>query len=351
MDMLDFLKTHTCSGISALRHTAKCGAIGVDMADDAVKIAQLMANEKTINLIAGGSKNRPMNIEPGSADWQRWAIQTLGELTAKVQFRSREIIAAMPAREVVIEHTKMPKVKDEVGKVKRPSWAPERKLEDAIASKVIQKLPFESHDAVMRYIPAEEDNILVIGVERKIVDRHLAIYEHTNMQVKSIAIWPSALATTYAKFFGRRKSDAAAVVMLIDIDRNSTNVVICRHENLLFARSIPIGVKQLHKAVEPDKSYMQSRNEEMVTRLVLELTACKRQFASMYNSAQIERLIFLSGRFVDRIIYETIAKQLEMPAQMGNCLAAVEINDPCDVGIDRRECKLNWSTAFGLSLS
>ena len=119
--MLDFLKTHTYSGISALRRAAKCGAIGVDMADDAVKIAQLMANEKSINLIAGGSKNRPMNIEPGSADWQRWAIQTLGELTAKVQFRSREIIAAMPAREVVVEHTKMPKAKE---RLKDPAGHP-----------------------------------------------------------------------------------------------------------------------------------------------------------------------------------------------------------------------------------
>jgi Tfp pilus assembly PilM family ATPase len=351
MDMLEFLKNQTYSSISALRRAAKCCAIGVDMADDALKIAQLMADEKTIKLIAGGSKNRPMNVEPGSADWQRWAIQALSELTAKVEFRGKDIIAAMPAREVFIEYTKMPKVKDEAGKVKRPSWAPERKLEDAIVSKTKQKLPFEPHDAVIRYIPTEEDNVLVMAVERKIVDRHLAIYENTNMQVKSIAIWPAALATTYVKFFGRRKSDTAAVVMLIDIDRNATNVVICRHKNLLFARSIPIGVKQLSKAAEPDKTYVQSRNEEMVTRLVLELTACKRQFYSMHKNAQIERLIFLAGRFVDRIIYETIAKQLEMPAQMGNCLAAVEIDDPCSVGIDRRECKLNWSTAFGLSLS
>ncbi|UCC23334.1 MAG: pilus assembly protein PilM [Planctomycetota bacterium] len=349
--MLEFLKNHTNLGISALRRAAKCSAIGVDMADDAVKIAQLMADEKTIKLVAGGSKNRPMSIEPSSADWQRWAIQALGELTTKVQFRSREIIAAMPAREVFIEHAKMPKVKDEPGKVKRPSWAPERKLEDAIFAKVKQKLPFGPHDAVIRYIPTEEDNVLVMAVEREIVDRHLAIYENTDLQVKSIAIWPTALVTTYTGFFGRRKSDIAAVVMLIDIDGDSTNVVICRHKNLLFARSIPIGVKQLSKAVEPDRSYVHVRNEEMVTRLVLELTACKRQFYSIYGNAQIERLIFLSGRFVDRVIYETIAKQLEMPAQMGNCLAAVEIDDPCSVGIDRRECKLNWSTAFGLSLS
>jgi len=85
--------------------------------------------------------------------------------------------------------------------------------------------------------------------------------------------------------------------------------------------------------------------------LVLELTACRRYFGSMYKEVRIERLIFLSGQAVDKDIYATIAKQLEMPAQMGDCLRAVEIADPCGSGINRRGFQLSWATAFGLSLS
>jgi hypothetical protein len=40
-----------------------------------------------------------------------------------------------------------------------------------------------------------------------------------------------------------------------------------------------------------------------------------------------------------------------MPAQIGNCLAAVEIEDSRHSGMDRRDCQVNWATAFGLSLS
>ncbi len=95
----------------------------------------------------------------------------------------------------------------------------------------------------------------------------------------------------------------------------------------------------------------------------MELTACKRQFGLIYRDAQIERLIFLSGQSGCKDIYAKIAKQLEMPAQMGDCLAAVEIAKSCrlsrddnsqgDVGnnIDRRDHHLNWAVAFGLSLS
>jgi hypothetical protein len=70
-------------------------------------------------------------------------------------------------------------------------------------------------------------------------------------------------------------------------------------------------------------------------------------------------LIFLSNRAADRNIYEKIAQKLEMPAQIGDCLAAVNMNDASGNDkeqqsgnpIDRRDCQMNWSVAFGLSLS
>jgi type IV pilus assembly protein PilM len=327
IDMFGFLKNHSF-------------AIGVDIGDDGLKLAQLANNGKGTVLVAGVSENRPEGIMPATVAWQKWAIETICQLTSNGHFRGREVIAAIPATEVFIDHIKMPKIND-------------GKLEDAVFSKIKQKLPFEpvKENTMIKYIPAEEDNVLVMATERKVIDRHLAIYEQANLQIKSIGVWPMALANCYASFFGRRESDIKAVVMLLDIEPNCTNVVISRHRNLLFARSISIGAKHLG-------------DEKMVTRLMLELTACRRQFGSMLLSAQIERLIFLSGRAVDRDVCAAIAKQLEMPAQIGDCLTAVETdglhrftggpeheNGRSRTLIDRRDCRISWATAFGLSLS
>ena len=46
----------------------------------------------------------------------------------------------------------------------------------------------------------------------------------------------------------------------------------------------------------------------------------------------------------------TIAKQLEMPTQIGNCLRAVNLEDCENAYFDRREDNINWTNAFGLSL-
>ncbi len=315
-------------------------SIGVDIGDDCLKLVQLGDNGKGISLIAGSSENLPEDLKPGSSNWQRWAIDTIRQLSTLGDFQGKEVIAAMPSRELFIDQMKMPK-------------ADESKLDDVIFSKIKQRLPFEpiQENTLMKYIEMEGDNVLVMATERKIIDRHLAIYEKAGLAIKSIGVWPAALANCYTRFFGRRKTDLEVIVMLVCIEAKSTNVVICRHKNLLFARSISIGLSELG-------------NKKGVNRLVLELTVCRRHFASMYPRAQIERLIFLSGQNVDKDMCVTIAKQLEIPAQMGDCLAAVEITDARRLGgdckgdkgssgtpIDRRNCQVNWTMAFGLSLS
>lgn len=313
--------------------------IGIDLGHGSLKLAQLGNNGIGTTLLAGNSKSTPEDMQPGSSSWQKWAIETIRLLTTYGHFHGKDVIAAMPTSDVFIDHMKMPKVKS-------------GNVQDTLFAKIKQKLPFESleENTMMQYIPTEEDNVLIMATERRMIDRHLAIYEEAGLSIKSIGVWPAALVSCYVKFFGRRKSDLESVVMLICVEADCTNVVICRHSRLLLARSLPIGAEKLD-------------DEQAAKRLVMELTACKRQFGLIYRSAQIERLIFLSGQSVCRDIYATIARQLEMPAQMGDCLAAVEIDKSCRITrndyarqelgdqIDRRDHHLNWAVAFGLSLS
>ena len=312
-------------------------SIGVNVGNDCLRLVQLAGNGQGLKLVAGRSKDRPDDVRPGSAGWQRWAIQTIRLFTANADFSGRDVIAAIPPGDLFIDHIRVSKAND-------------GKLEEVAFAKIKPKLPFEpvKENLMIKCIRTTDENVVVMVAERKIIDRHLAIYEAANLHIKTIAVWPLALINCYTRFFGRRKSDLEAVVMLICIEEDRTNVVICRHKNLLFAHSISIGAKQF--------------DDGAVTRLVLELTGCRRQFSSIHRDAQIERLIFLTGRAVERDTCATIAKQLEMPAQTGDCLAAVQITDPYRLGIDRRsgpleettpspKQQLNWATAFGLSLS
>ncbi|MEJ2705662.1 MAG: hypothetical protein P8Z79_24765, partial [Sedimentisphaerales bacterium] len=192
-------------------------SIGVDVGYDDVKLAQLGSNGHGLMLIAGNSKGRPKDIRPNSLDWQKWAIETMHLMTSYGDFRGREIVAAMPVNDVFIDHIKKPKAEG-------------RKLDEAIFTKIKQKLPFESlrENTMMQCIPTEEDNVIVLAAERKIINRHLAMYEEAGLDIKSLCVWPVAMANCYVRFFGRRRTDLESVVMLICIEPDCTNVVVCR---------------------------------------------------------------------------------------------------------------------------
>jgi Tfp pilus assembly PilM family ATPase len=299
----------------------------VDLGNDCLRLAQLANGSEDTLLIAGQYVNRPADITAGTARWQRWAIDVMREAAHQGYFKGKDVVAALPPGEVFIDHLRWPKKFD-------------GKIDDALFAKIRQKLPFEPHqkNTLIKYVPTEQDNIMVLATERKVVERHLAIYERAGLTLKSIGVWPVALAGCYARFFGRRKTDMDSIVLLLDIQPDCTNAVICRHKTPLFARSIPMGTRQL-------------KEDKPIGRLVMELTACRREFLSLYKNMQVERLIFLSGLAVDPDIYRTIAKQLEVQAQMGDCMAAIQMIDSDRFGLDRRNGKVSWALAFGLSLS
>jgi Tfp pilus assembly PilM family ATPase len=302
-------------------------AIGVDLSGAGLAVAQLANGKQETVLVAGSRLSRPKDIRPGSPQWQRWAIDALGKATADKSFHGRNVTGTLPAADVFIDHIKCPK----------PSKG---SLEGAIFSKIKQRLPFNAvpQNTLIKYVPAEQDILMVLATERAIVERHLAIYERAGMKLGSLVAWPVALAHCYVRFFGKRTADVNEVVMLLDIRADCTDLVVCRHDHPLFARSIPIGGHGIKAG-------------NALNRLVLELTGARQLFQSMYRNVPIERLVFLSGPTVEQSTCKTLASQLQIRAQLGDCYEAAAKQDGKTPPESTAEERGSWALAFGLSLS
>jgi len=128
--------------------------------------------------------------------------------------------------------------------------------------------------------------------------------------------------------------------LLIEVGTHHTNIIICKYSELLFARVIHIGMEQIIQG-------------QMSDRLISEIDACVRYFESNSGQCKVQRMVFFSDRNVNMAVCEKIAefaKSLQVPAQIGDVLAAIGIENEGHVAIDRRGPKLNWTMAFGLSL-
>ena len=317
--MLTFLKKHVYPA-------------GIDVTVDGLKVAQLAFDGTYRYIQATGFEQMPEDIQYGTADWQKWVATTVKKIIKSGAFKGSNVITAMLPQDVFIDEVKVPRTA-----IAEP--------EEAAFKKVSAKLPFDPQQAMIQYIVVDlgintdQVNVLVLATGRQVVERHLAIYEKAGLDIKGIAVWPLVMANTYVKFFSRRQSEASVIAMLVDVTADTSKIIICRGSDLLFARAIPVGFLEINQG-------------QMVQRLVSEMEACCHYFESLAKSAHIERLLFLSGRSVDASFCDKMAEfaaKMQIPAQIGDVLAAVESKERS--AVDRRECSVDWTTAFGLSLS
>jgi len=308
---------------------------GIDLSSDYLKVAQLGVKDKGVYLNAAVIKSRPEEIKFGSGDWQRWVVDTAKKILSRGGFSGKGVVASIPSENIFVDHIRVKCRPDDAG------------LQKAAFKIIANKLPFDSSEAMINYVVAgssdngRETDVVVIAAERKIVDRQLAIYEKAGLEIKGISVWPLAMVTSYVKFFGKRQVDADAISMLIDVEVNHSKIVIARDADLLFARMIPFGSRHLSSDVASAK-------------FVSEAEACCRYFESFSRSQQVARLVFFTGSSVDEAIcgeVSKLAERLQIPAQIGDVVAAVDAGCSSDISVDRQGRQIDWSIAFGLSLS
>jgi len=299
--------------------------IGVDMGDDALTLVQMANGGNIVRMHASVSVERPESIEPGSSSWQKWAIEILAKSVAYGRFRGKKVVATMPAREVFIDTIKMPKV-------------PEGELQNALLNHLAPKLRIAPEDVLMEHIKVDKDNILVMATDKTKLYKHLAIYDKARLKVASVSIWPVAVLKAYSHLWAKRKGQNDEPVMLLDIAKSYTNIIICDSANLYFAHSAPVGANNLDI-------------DRMVDLLNSEMDMCRVRFRSTYKRPPINRIIFVSGHAVDKDVYTEIAKRAQMSAQIGDCFEAIGAVKPDQAGSENRASRANWMTAMGLSLS
>ena len=318
-------------------NTKKLCPIGVDLGSGYLRMAQVGMNGRQAYLHAAGLRAKPADIPARTPAWQRWAIDTVKQICQEAPFKGRSIITSLPSDDVFIDPIR----------VSRTSL---NKLSELIPQKLQKRLPFPAENALFQHIVAENGstekpasemvNVLAIATAREAIDRHLAIYERAQLDVSGISIWPMAMIRSFTTFFCRRENEQAHVAILLDVGTNHTNVVITRGSDLLFARVMSIGYRQLEQG-------------QMVQRLFSEIDACIRYFEENGKDLRIERMIFLAGCGTTPALCEKVAElaqRMQVPAQIGDVLNAIEINQGPECLVDRRNSKVDWATTFGLSL-
>ena len=301
-------------------------AIGIDTAGEGLHLVQLNGLEAGAQVLELAFHPRPEHIQSGTAAWQHWGVSALQAITKQGAFKSKAARGVISASQMIVETVEKAKLKD-------------AKFLDTMVQRIKPRIESEctKDTLVIKDLPIDHTYTLVMVTDKEWVNRYLATYEKAGLQIEALYTWPEALNRCYCRFFGRRETDRKATVMLLDVRRDYTHAVICRHDKIFFARRLSVGVEAL-------------TSHKMLDRLTIEIGTCRRDFEMLYSDVTLERLVFLSGASVPNEVYMAIAQELEMPAQVGDCLNAVAQTKLVVKQKEFNQTSGSWASAFGVCL-
>jgi type IV pilus assembly protein PilM len=89
---------------------------------------------------------------------------------------------------------------------------------------------------------------------------------------------------------------------------------------------------------------------EPLQNMADELTQCLRYYESVFRNQSVERAIFVGGQAYDKALCQSLAKRLNLPAQIGDPLLRIERSPVADAALEQRQPQPDWAVAVGLSL-
>jgi type IV pilus assembly protein PilM len=342
--------------------------IGVDIGSSSVKLAQLKHADGEMELLAAGVAEVAHRDRDDLSRRLNSLAQGIREVLRSQPFRGRAAVLSLPAEDTVVRHVRVPKL-------------PPKEMARAVEWELQGKLPYAVKEAVVRHVVSGEafgegdakQEVIVVAAARRTLDAYLGMARRAKLDVVGVNVEPCAIVECFGRLF-RRSSDAARPILFIDLGAASTQVVLSHGNRIVFARNLAKGGDDLDQAIAQDVGVaveqahairqgllngdMQPQQEEKLYAILAEpmdaladeITKCLRYYESIFRNRSIERAIFIGGQAGDKRLCQSLAKRLDLPAQVGDPLVRVKRPTQGHVGLDQRRPQPRWTVAIGLSI-
>jgi type IV pilus assembly protein PilM len=369
-------------------------------------MAQVQVVDGEHRLTAAASADVPSHVRNNSAAKLAWFAETARDLLSQGGFKGNSAVLGLPASMLLIQHLRMPKLDEETLRKTLPFEARGKLPVDPGACLLRHII---AGDIFSDQEPKTE--VILMAAAREFVNQFLDAASRARLDVTGMNVEPKAMIDCFAHVY-RRKIDRETTSCFVDIGALATRAIIARGDEVLFARSIPFGGDHFTRAVaaamsltfedakllriqsaaqspaderseprqvekppveqsfallgaasppsepvkpthrDPRHVQVEQACGEPLTRLIEELSLCRRYHESTFPNRPVDRLIFIGGEARQRWLCQRIARQMQLAAQIGDPM--VRMNRTTEVGIesgiDRRHPQPGWAVALGLTM-
>jgi type IV pilus assembly protein PilM len=344
--------------------------IGLDLGSSSLKMAQIENSDNKLELMAAKSVEIPLKYHDDPS--RRLGIQAekIRHLMKSGGFKGQKAILSLPAAFTSIRQVKIP-------------MSMADNVDEAIKTELNGQLPYSVEDAVIRHYPVgkaydngEEMQVrFVVASSRSNVDACLNMANHAKLDVVGVDIEACAIVECFTRLLSQ-DTNGSQTTLFIDIGWTGTQVVLTHGQKLVFVRNLPVGGLNLDQTVADalkipieqacrirrkmlnDKNDSEAENDLFrlldvrIAEIAEEIIKCLRYHESVFTDRAIQRVIFVGGQAYNSRLCESIAKRLNLPAQVGDPMAGIKWaqEGQWDTELDQQKPNPSWAVAVGLSL-
>jgi type IV pilus assembly protein PilM len=387
---------------------SRVSPIGVDFGGGSMKVAQLDLTGDRPRLIAAAMEPMPEGFEGDEHDRLRLQASSLPRLLKGLGFKGKRAVGSLGSWSTIAQPIRVAGKKGEIG-------------EDVILGELARMTGEDPFALVARWWHVgaagkpgtKETDVVCVACPRRMVDEHIEAIRSARLDPVALHAEHVALVRAFDPIT-RRTTDHDLSSLYVDIGATTTKVVIARGRDLLFARTVDVGTRDMDvgamesseacgpsgpgtthepepepaEPLDPDRPLMapgaarpapgegsepdrrrgatppgalelaERESPEPAALGDAERTLCDdvglsiRYHGAACPGAALDRVVFVGGGAGSPALCSRIARTLRVSAAVADPLRGLEgARDASMRGVDLADATPGWATAIGLCLA
>jgi Tfp pilus assembly PilM family ATPase len=332
--------------------SAQASTIAIDFGSSSVNLLQITPGENPSIQAAVGLRV-PDAIRLDRDGRIEYFEKQLPRMFRKGGFKGRRVICSVPSVETLVQHLQISNV---VG-VDR---------EETIKAQFAAQRGLSPNNMVIRTYEVTEvhrdgqplSEVICFAISREAVMRYVELLDRCKLEAVGVHSEIIGMVRAF-DHLQPRPEEPSVTTLYVDMGWGSTKVAVSHDARIVFARCIQIGGQHLDKRLadrlgcdlasaraqriseqvlatsSPGGSAKKAKAGGVATSeppgsepeaieiahaLAEELSMCVRYHESLFRGQKIDRMIFLGGEARDITLCQAVAKELRLPAQLGDPL-------------------------------
>jgi type IV pilus assembly protein PilM len=244
----------------------KAKGIGLEVTADKINIAQVSKQGQQYKLVKNLSVDLPEGIfQEGHIVNAIALAEIIKETLTENKISTKNVATALPMREAIMRMIPIPAELDE------------KELRDLVLNQEANmNLPYSREEVDLDYQKLnyfmdkdgiEKVNVLLVATKKEVTDLYIDTFQQAGLEIDVLEINSFALIRTIREQL--RQFGSKEAVVLIDIEFDSTEIVIIVDGIPQYSRTIGIGTLQLQSALAQGMNLPVSRSTELLQGISL----------------------------------------------------------------------------------